>query len=56
MERVYFKAKNFKEAEEWDIVQYIQMTSEQRQVIAKALKIKVYGNHPPDLREAYKKP
>ncbi len=44
------KAKNFKEAEEWDIQQQIQMTPEERQKVAKKLKERVYGKNPPDVR------
>jgi len=35
MDRTFNKAKNFKEAEEWDIKQQINMSPRQRQKIAK---------------------
>ena len=54
MQRVIHKAKSFKEAEEWDILQQINMTPEERQKIALALKRRVFGKNPPDVREYYK--
>ena len=53
MERVFHKAKNHREAEEWDILQYIRMTPEERQEIAKALRIRFFGAHSMDVREAH---
>jgi len=52
MERTVHIAKNYKEAEEWDIKQILQMTSEERQQAAAALKKRVYGKNNPDVREA----
>ena len=43
MNRTFHKSKNFKEAEEWDILQHIRMTPEQRQSAATKLRKKVYG-------------
>jgi len=53
MKRVFHKAKNHKEAEEWDILQSIRMSPEERQAIAKALKKKFSGGRIVDLREAH---
>jgi len=53
MERVVHKAKNHKEAEEWDVRQCIRMSPEERQAIAKALKRKYFGEKTEDLREAH---
>jgi hypothetical protein len=53
MKRVFHKAKNHREAEEWDILQYIRMTPEERQEIAKELKIRFFGLNTPDVREAH---
>jgi len=53
MERIYHKAKNHKEAEEWDILQSIRMSPEERQKIAKDLKIRFFGGRIVDLREAH---
>lgn len=50
MERVVNKAKNFKEAEEWDIMQQINLTPEQRQEIVKELEVQVYGRSTIDVR------
>jgi len=43
MERVINKAKNFREAEQWDIHQQIAMTAEERQLAARELQMRVYG-------------
>ncbi len=48
-------ARSFKEAEEWDILQQIQMTPEERQKIALKLKRRLYGPETPDIREYYEK-
>lgn len=53
MERVFQRSKNFKQAEEWDILQHIRMTPEQRQEASEQLRDRVYGSHTPDVREAY---
>lgn len=51
IKRIVHKAKNFQEAEEWDILQNIRMTPEERQAAAKELRIKFYGNNVPDVRD-----
>lgn len=43
MKRVINKAKNFKEAERWDIIQQIAMTAEERQHAAQELRNRAYG-------------
>ncbi len=53
MKRVYHKAKNHQEAEDWDIFQQINMTHEERQAIAKELRKKAYGRKPIDVRKAH---
>jgi hypothetical protein len=55
MKRIYHKAKNFKEAEEWDINQYLSMTPEERQGVAKALRKRVYGRKTADVRESVRR-
>jgi hypothetical protein len=55
MERVFKESKNFRQAEEWDILQHISMTPEQRQEASEQLRDRVYGNHSPDVREAQHK-
>lgn len=50
MKRVVNIAKNQEEAYQWDIKQAIEMTPEERQKAALALKRRVYGNQP-DIRE-----
>jgi hypothetical protein len=54
MERIINKAKNYKEAEMWDILQQIKMTPRQRQKIAFELKKRFYGNKSPDVRDSRK--
>jgi len=51
---VLFKAKSFQEAEEWDILQQVNMTPEERQKIALELKRRVFGKKNRDVREYYK--
>ncbi len=53
MERIVHIAKNFEEAEQWDIEQNLAMTPEERLKAAKELKDRVYGKNPPDVREFY---
>ena len=43
MNRIFHKAKNNKEAELWDIQQQNNMTSGQRQEVAKELKKRFYS-------------
>lgn len=51
MERIVKVAKNYAEAEDWDISQHIQMTPDERQQVAAELKRRVYGERCPDIRE-----
>ncbi len=51
MERVYFKTKKFDEAERQDILQYVQLTPDERQRIARQLKERVYGRNVQDVRQ-----
>lgn len=51
MKPIVHKAKNFREAEAWDIEQQIRMRPEERQRIAKYLKERYYGKNPPDVRD-----
>jgi len=55
MEKIVNKARNFKEAEEWDKRQYREMTVAERFAIASELKRRVYGPNPPDVRECHRK-
>jgi hypothetical protein len=52
MERVFQKCRHFKEAEEWDVLQHIRMTSEERQDVAAELRKRVYGEDASDVRKA----
>ena len=45
-------ARSFEEARTWEIEQERRMTPEERQAVAKALRDRVYGPNPPDVRES----
>lgn len=51
MERIVNKAKDHKEAREYEILQVINMTAEQRQRIVRELQKRYYGDNCPDIRE-----
>jgi hypothetical protein len=55
IKRIAHKTNNYKEAEEWDILQHIQMSVKERQKAAKELKKRIYGNKVQDVREVYGK-
>ena len=55
MQRIVNIAKNLKEADEWDILQQINMTSSERRKVAKELRIRFFGKNTKDVREVYKK-
>ncbi len=54
IQRVVTIVKNFNDADQADIQQQLNMTSEERQDIAKQLKKRYYGDKTIDLREWYK--
>jgi hypothetical protein len=51
MKRVFHKSKNFKEAEEWDVLQHARLTPEQRLKAAAELKRRVFGDDVPKIRK-----
>ncbi len=53
MERIVNIAHSFSEAEEWDILQNISMTPEERLLAARQLAERVYGKNCPDVRESH---
>jgi len=55
MKRVVHIAKNSREAAAWNIRQCLRMTVEERQQAAWELKIRVYGDGSPDIREYHGK-
>ena len=55
IKRIVHKTDNYKEAEEWDILQHTRMTPEERQEAAAELRRRVYGTRRPDVREAHRK-
>jgi len=52
MKRVFHKSKNFKEAEEWDVLQHARLTLDQRLKAAAELKKRAFGKKVPAIREA----
>ena len=55
MKRIVHKTYSFKDAEEWDIQQQINMTPQQRMEAAKQLKDRVYGKTTIDIREYHER-
>ena len=55
MRRIVHKAKNFREAEEWDIDQQVSMTVAERRKVAYELKRRVFGKKWIDIRESKKR-
>ena len=51
MERVFHRFDSFEEQEQRQIAEYVNLTPDQRQEIAKALKERYYGRHTVDVRE-----
>ncbi|MCX6557470.1 MAG: hypothetical protein NTW95_08605 [Candidatus Aminicenantes bacterium] len=52
-DRSFNKAMSFSAAKQWDILQQISLTPEQRQQAAKELKERVFGKHAPDIRSSH---
>jgi hypothetical protein len=52
MERVAHRARSFAEAEAWDLAQMRAMTPDERRLVAKALRERVFGRQCPDVRDA----
>jgi len=55
MERIVNIAKNKDEADQWDIKQALEMSTEERQKVAVILKKRVYGEDNPDIKAWGKK-
>ena len=55
MKRIVKKSNDFKDAEEWDILQHIRMRPEERQKAASELRMRVYGESQPDVKETCRK-
>jgi len=53
MKRIVKVARNYQEAEEWDILQQIKMTPAERQQVAFELKRRVFGKNWEDLRKVH---
>ena len=53
LKRIIHKSKTFREAEEWDIQQHIQMTPEERQEVAAELRRRTFGRDAPDVRDVH---
>lgn len=55
IERIAHTAHSFTEAEEWDVLQHIGMTPEERRRAARELRRRVYGDRRPDVRDAVRR-
>jgi hypothetical protein len=55
VDRIAKKSRSFREAEEWNIQQYREMTPNERIAASRILQRKVYGPNPPDVREWHRK-
>jgi len=51
MKRIVHIAKNFEEAEQWDIEQQVNMTPQERMEVARILRERYYGTKIVRLRE-----
>lgn len=51
MERVAHKARQFAEADEWDIRQQVSMTPRERMQAARELKSRLHPKPSPDIRQ-----
>jgi len=52
IEPVVHKAQSFADADDWDVLQNIRMTPEERRRAARELRRRAYGNDCPDVRDA----
>jgi hypothetical protein len=50
------RAKGFSEADAWDREQLARTSLDERLRIAELLRRRVYGEHPPDVRESERRP
>ncbi len=55
MKRIVKKSTDFKEAEDWDILQHIKMSPEERQNAALELRTRAYGKNALDVKKACRK-
>jgi len=55
MERVVHISRSFEEAEQYDILQNISMTPDERLAAARQLALRVYGENQPDVRESHRR-
>lgn len=53
MERIVHKARDFREAAEWDVAQQVRMTPRERWQAARRLKERVYGRNTKDVRACH---
>jgi len=52
-ERIVHKARDFRAAAEWDVVQQTRMTPRERRLAARELKVRVYGPNAKDVRACH---
>ena len=55
MKRIVKKSNDFNDAEEWDILQHIKMSPEERQKAALELRMRAYGKNAPDVKKVCRK-
>jgi hypothetical protein len=55
IKRIAHKFNSHQQAEDWNIEQYVRMTPEQRQDIAKELRRHAYGDKVQDVRQRKKR-
>jgi hypothetical protein len=55
MERIVHIARSHAEAALWAIEQELRLTPQERQAVSRELRRRVWGDHPPDVREAHRK-
>lgn len=55
IDRVVHATNSFADAEEWDVLQHIGMTPEERRRAARELRRRVYGDQRPDVRDVVRR-
>lgn len=55
MERVVHVAKNYEDADKYDRRQSLELSASERIFLARKLRVRVFGNKNPDIREWHRK-
>jgi hypothetical protein len=53
VERIAKKSASFDEAREWELEQYRAMSVEERRRVARALRVRHFGDQRPDVRSVF---